>query len=432
MEEIPKKSIFADRSFLLYALSALVSLIGDQLTLIALPWLMLTLTNDPVAVGIMFALLGVPRAVMILVGGALADRFHPASILMLTRLLSWLALSVLALMCWQNQVQPMHLYVFATLLGLTSAIAYPAGASLLPRLLHNDLLRPANGIMMGLTQLAALVGPVASGVIIHTYKDSGLENVGYAVVFGLDGLTFLAAAVLLKLIAFPAEQGLADGDRPGLRQSLAEGWTHIRSDAALSSFLLYIGLVSLFTTGPLLVGVPLLVRDELQGGVLQYSTFLVFMNIGALLSMFLVPTMAAIPKPRFIAVMLCLDMLIGLLMVVFVNIKVPGLPQAILLVVGMIAAYVQIALITRIQMRVDRRYLGRVMSYVMFAYAGLVPVSASLAGFAVKHFSAKQMFEAVGVIIALIALLFLFNRKMRSLAVDAPAEASQPTAGAVS
>jgi hypothetical protein len=113
-------------------------------------------------------------------------------------------------------------------------------------------------------------------------------------------------------------------------------------------------------------------------------------------------------------------------MIVFVN-TAPGLaPRAILLVVGLIAAYVQVALITRIQKRVEPRFLGRVMSYVMFAYIGLAPVSAALAGLVVKHHSARTMFEAVGAGMVAIALLFMFNRRMRRFAAEAPAPRQVP------
>jgi MFS family permease len=423
MESTQPKSIFANKSFTLFAASSFISMVGDQLTMIALPWLMLTLTNDPVAVGALFALLGIPRAVMILVGGALADRFHPASILQLTRALSGAGLALLAVMVWRGAVTAQHLYFFAAWLGLCSAIAIPAGQSLLPRLVDKAHFGAGNGLIMGMTQLAALVGPVASGAIIYVFQGHGRDNVGYMSVFALDAATFVLSCVSVRFLTF---LGAAPAAKGPLGAALREGWRHVRADGALSSFLVYIGLISLLTSGPIMVGVPLLVKDELQGNVFQYGTFLVFMNLGALLSAPFSTTAARIPASRFIPLMLGLDMLIGLLMIVFVN-TAPGLaPRAILLVVGLIAAYVQVALITRIQKRVEPRFLGRVMSYVMFAYIGLAPVSAALAGLVVKHHSARTMFEAVGAGMVAIALLFMFNRRMRRFAAEAPAPRQVP------
>lgn len=418
------KSIFAIKGFPLFAGSTFISMVGDQLTMIALPWLMLSLTNDPVAVGMLFALLGLPRAVVILVGGALADRFHPASILVWTRALSGAALALLALLAWQGTLAAAHLYWFAAWLGLCSAIAIPAGQSILPRLVDRAHYAAGNGLIMGMTQLAALCGPVAAAAIIYLFQQQGQDSSGYALVFALDAATFALACVAIRFLRFPNASPLPP--RGALGAALREGWNYVRADGAMLPFLLYIAAISLLTTGPVMVGVPLLVKDELQGGVFQYGSFLVFMNLGALLSAFVAPTAARIPAARFIPLVLGLDMLIGLLMIVFVNTSGGVAPSAILLVVGLVTAYVQVALVTRIQKRVEPRFLGRVMSYVMFAYIGLVPVSAALAGFVAKHYSARTMFEAVGVGMVVTALLFFFNRRMRRFAEGAPQPQPQP------
>jgi len=53
------------------------SLLGDQFALIATPWLVLQLTGDPLALSIVLALEGIPRAVFMLYGGVITDRFSP-------------------------------------------------------------------------------------------------------------------------------------------------------------------------------------------------------------------------------------------------------------------------------------------------------------------------------------------------------------------
>ncbi|MEZ4769675.1 MAG: hypothetical protein R2844_14750 [Caldilineales bacterium] len=59
---------------LLFAGSTTSSL-GDQFALVATPWLVLQLTGDPLALGIVLALEGLPRAIFMLLGGAVTDRF---------------------------------------------------------------------------------------------------------------------------------------------------------------------------------------------------------------------------------------------------------------------------------------------------------------------------------------------------------------------
>ncbi len=64
------------RNFRLLWIGEAISLLGDQFYLIARPWLVLQLTGNPLAVGTVLATAGIPRALLMLVGGALTDRFH--------------------------------------------------------------------------------------------------------------------------------------------------------------------------------------------------------------------------------------------------------------------------------------------------------------------------------------------------------------------
>lgn len=77
---------------------AVVSNLGDQLTLVALPLLVLQLTGDPLALGLVIGLMGLPRAVFILLGGAVVDRLSPQRVRMASKLANACLLTVLALL----------------------------------------------------------------------------------------------------------------------------------------------------------------------------------------------------------------------------------------------------------------------------------------------------------------------------------------------
>jgi len=78
----PIARVMALRDFRLLFAGAATSLLGDQFALIATPWLTLKLTGDPLVIGLVLALGGIPRAVFMLLGGAVTDLFpapDPAS-----------------------------------------------------------------------------------------------------------------------------------------------------------------------------------------------------------------------------------------------------------------------------------------------------------------------------------------------------------------
>src|SRR5688572_1806466 len=78
----PMLRVFSIRDFVLLWSGGTISVLGSQFSLIALPWLVLHLTGDPLALGVVFAVGSISRAVIILVGGAITDRFSPRMILL--------------------------------------------------------------------------------------------------------------------------------------------------------------------------------------------------------------------------------------------------------------------------------------------------------------------------------------------------------------
>src|SRR5262249_11282536 len=84
-EKAAKPSLFANRDFRLLFIGSSISVLGDQFTLLALPWLVLKLTGDPQQLGFVLALMALPLAVFLLVGGAVVDRMSPRKVLLNSR-----------------------------------------------------------------------------------------------------------------------------------------------------------------------------------------------------------------------------------------------------------------------------------------------------------------------------------------------------------
>ena len=72
------------RNFALWWTGATLSLLGDQFYIVALPWLVLQMTGSALTMGMVSMCAGVPRAVLMLMGGAVADRMSPRKLMMIT------------------------------------------------------------------------------------------------------------------------------------------------------------------------------------------------------------------------------------------------------------------------------------------------------------------------------------------------------------
>ena len=173
-------------------LGSTVSLIGDQFYLVALPWLVLELTGSGLAVGTMLMVAAVPRAVLMLMGGALSDRFAPRRILLATTWIRTVLVAIVAIVTWMHWVQLWHLYFLSALFGTADAFALPASQALLPTVVERDQLTSANAMFSGAMQASVLLGPAPAGLVIGAW--------GIATAFFVDAASFLFAIVPLAAL----------------------------------------------------------------------------------------------------------------------------------------------------------------------------------------------------------------------------------------
>src|SRR5512143_460864 len=114
-------TILRNSNFRLLWIGEGISLLGDQFYMIALPWLVLSLTGNALAVGTVMAMAGIPRALFMLVGGALTDRFTPRKLMINSNLARMILTCLLAALVMTNLIQLWMLYMFALLFGLADA-----------------------------------------------------------------------------------------------------------------------------------------------------------------------------------------------------------------------------------------------------------------------------------------------------------------------
>jgi MFS family permease len=112
------RAVLSLRDFRLLFAGVSTSLLGDQFALIATPWLVLQLTGDPLALGIVLALEGVPRALFMLFGGAVTDRFSPRVIMLAADIVRLALAALMAVAVLTGVVQIWMLYAFALGFGL--------------------------------------------------------------------------------------------------------------------------------------------------------------------------------------------------------------------------------------------------------------------------------------------------------------------------
>ena len=160
----------ANRNFRLLWLGEGISLLGDQFYLVGLGWLTMQLTGSSLALGAVMMTAAFPRAILMLVGGAITDRFSPRSVMLVSNALRAVVTIILAALAFTNTLQLWQLYVLAASFGIVDAFFYPAYGSIIPLVVDKSNLEAGNGIMYGTMQLSQLIGPASAGAFNCTNK----------------------------------------------------------------------------------------------------------------------------------------------------------------------------------------------------------------------------------------------------------------------
>lgn len=399
----------------------LISALGDQFTLIALPWLVLTTTGDALTLGLVIALMSVPRALFILVGGALVDRYSPKSVLMLSKFANALLLAILTVLVFAGPVPLTAIYLLAFGLGLASAFAIPAGTSMLPHVFAREQLQAANGFMMGLRQLALLSGPLLAALVFALWGDGSGKTAsadGIGMAFAFDCASFLISAWTLARVTLHAPSAPAAPE--GMWQAISAGLLLVWRDMALRVCILYWALCAFIVGGTMQVAMPVLAASRL-GGAASLGLIMGLHGAGSLLGMAASGASARLRLGSFGSLILLVDAIAGALLMGMAMVRTTWQAGAFMLLLGVLNGFIQVAVFSWIQQRVPRAMLGRAMSIFMFIFMGLAPLAAAVTGALLDKLSLTGLFVGAGAFLLAAATVAWLFTPMRSIPHAPPA-----------
>ena len=412
-------SAFRNRDYALLFAGQSISHLGDQFHLIALPWLVLSLTHDPLQLGAVLAVVGIPRALLMLVGGVFADRFSPRLIMLASDALRFVSTTAMAVAVLTGSVQIWMVYALALAFGIVSGFFMPAAQSTVPRILPPDQLERGNAAIMGANQLAAFLGPVAAGLLIAAFgtgaavgaaKTASLTGIGIAL--AVDALSFLVSAVCLaSMRRIPAANSRSD-DNP--LAEVVEGLRYAFGNPSVRVMFVAIACANFFIMGPMLVGLPVIASSRLAQGAAAFGIIMSASGIGSVIGMLGAGSLRR-PSDRvfpWLAATLFVGFGISVASLAFVTQTwILGL---LMLATGMGNGYIAVIVITALQRMTETAFLGRVMSLITLAMVGLAPVSQLLSG-AIIRVSPTVLFCGAGLGFLLTAAWSLRTREAWTL-----------------
>ena len=191
------------RDYRVLVIGGLISGIGTQVTLVALPFQVFVLTRSSFQVGLIGLVELVPLAVVALLGGTAADRVDRRRLLLASQVVQAGTSFCLVLGAAAGSPPVGVLYLVAAVAAGASAVDRPTRAAMVPNLVGPDRLRSAISFNYGLVQVAQVVGPAIGGILIAA--------AGLTWAYAVDVATFIAMIAAVVAIASPPRPEVEPG-----------------------------------------------------------------------------------------------------------------------------------------------------------------------------------------------------------------------------
>ncbi len=382
-----------------------LSLLGDMFSYVAFAWLVLQLTGSGLALGTVLVVQAVPRALLMLVGGALADRISPRLTMLGSMGLRTVVVAPLAVLVITGHVQMWQVYGIALVFGIVDAFFMPARSSILPKVVKDHELEPGNAVLNVTGQASVILGPVLAGLTVAKF------GTGWA--FAADAAFF--AIGFFFILALPvAARAAAGAEHPdgGMGGQILAGFRYSWADIGIRVTLIVIAVVDFAANGALGVGLPTLAHGRFAAGAnglgILYAAWGVGATAGALGAGF-------VPAPKvfgWMLVVMCVWLGAGIGAVGVV----PSLPPAAIAMglSGIVTGVINTYGISWLQRRTDPAMQGRVMSLVMLASMGTTPLAYAVSG-VIADASITWLFVLAGGMIFLCGAGAAASRSVRSL-----------------
>jgi MFS family permease len=391
------------RNFRLFVTGHLVKNTGVWMQFIAQDWLVLTLSGDSgTALGITTALQFLPILLLTLYSGKLADRHDKRKLLILANGMWSLLALLLAVLVTTGVVELWHVFVFAALLGVSSAIETPVRQSFVSELVEIRLLPNALSLTGATFNSARIIGPALAGLVIAA--------LGTGPVFLISAFCSLSPQLSLHRMRpeeLHREPRLPAADRP--RASIRDGLAYVlrRPDLILPMALVAIIGAAGFNFG---ITLAMLAKTTFNTGAASFGLFSTALAFGGLTGALAGTGRRARPS---VYLVLGAGVAFGVLETLVGLARVYWLAAALLVATGFCMMFFAGAANQRVQLGTEPAYRGRVMSLYVLVFLGTTPLGGPVIGWVAETFGAPTSLWAGGACSLLAALAGLVV-KLRS------------------
>ena len=183
------------RDYRIFWSGQVVSVMGFQMLIVTIGWLMYDITGSSVQLGLVGLSTAVPAIILNLFGGVVADKVDPKRLIMIVQSLNAVVVGALATLALMGLVQPWHIMANAFIMGALGAFDQPSRQAIFPHLIDRRVMMNAVALNSMIWQGNRIVGPAIAGVLIAW--------VGAPLTLYLATVGFLVFVAFLSVVRMP-------------------------------------------------------------------------------------------------------------------------------------------------------------------------------------------------------------------------------------
>jgi MFS family permease len=409
-QSLPRRNKFAQtvsalrhRNYRLYWFGQLFSVLALNMEHVAQSWLVLELTNSPLALGLTGLAHALPTITLTLVGGVIADRTDRRRVMIASQSAAALIFLILTVLVATKSVMLWHVMVLAFCSGAIRAFDRPSRMALLPQMVPKEDM--ANAVAVGGTiwQLNRLIGPALAGMIIYL--------LGVAATYGFC-LIASAVALCLWLGIRTGQSSVIPAEGGGLLKHMMEGLTFIRTNEIFYTFIGMTFFNSVFGMCYLIL-MPVFARDILQVGSQGFGFLQSVGGAGALAGTLAVAYFSN-RRGKVLQALLG-GIIFGSLLVVFAFSESYPLSLGLAFLLGITSQAYMTTINTTLQLNLPEQLRGRVMGIFGLTW-DLMPVGGMVSGTVAEIAGAPMAVALGGIMVSGLAVaIFAFKPQLRHL-----------------
>ena len=163
-------SLFKNKNFLMYWLSYVFSALGDAIYFFVIPWMIKEITGSGIMMGMFLLVVGVPRIILMLLGGVVVDRFDGRKIMFISDISRAMVMLGIFILMVTNSMNIFFIFTLGFVFGVLDAFYWPAVTAIRQRVVSKEHYVQSNSLLAATWQITALIGPLTGAFLYHIDK----------------------------------------------------------------------------------------------------------------------------------------------------------------------------------------------------------------------------------------------------------------------